>query len=96
MKAKLPTEDVVIHGVIADLRPARGPHPHLKWRAVLDVDSTVSGRFFDEHLTFHIHSPEKAGIVVGGRYEISLAVRVDGTFELKGIRPWNDDQPRET
>lgn len=86
-----PLKDVVIRGVVADLRPARGPHPHLKWRAVLDVDSALSGRFSDDQLIFHVHSPEKEGIVAGGKYEISLAFRDDGTFELESIRPWRDE-----
>lgn len=90
--------EVVLRGVIADLRPGRGAHPHLQWRVILAVESVVSGKFPDERLVFHIHSPEKAGIVAGGRYEIGIAVQDDGRIVLTGVRrlagdPAQDHQP---
>ncbi|ASC69421.1 hypothetical protein XM38_003480 [Halomicronema hongdechloris C2206] len=88
-------EDVVLRGVITALRPQRGPHPHLKWVAVLDVDAVMAGQFSGQTFAFHIHSPTKSGIAVGGQYVIRMTRTPAGEYLLRAIEPWKDGPPSQ-
>lgn len=82
--------EVVLRGTVTELRPSRGPHPHLKWLAALAVESVAAGRFSDPAFLFRIHSPTKSGITVGGRYVVHATRTPDGDYLLGRIEPWRD------
>jgi hypothetical protein len=83
-------EVVVLRGTITELRPSRGPHPHLKWLATLSVDSVVAGSFSEPTFPFHIHSPTRSGIAEGGRYVLHLTRTPAGEYLLGRIEPWTE------
>ena len=83
-------EEVVLRGTVTGLRPSRGPHPHLKWLAVLTVDSVVAGHFSEPTFPFHIHSPTKSGIAEGGRYVLHLTRTPAGDYLLGHVEPWSE------
>ena len=83
-------EEVVLRGTVTELRPSRGPHPHLKWLAVLAVDSIMAGQFSGPTFPFHIHSPTKSGIAEGGRYVVHLTRTPAGEYLLGRIEPWTE------
>lgn len=83
-------EEIVLRGEVIDLRPERGQHPHQKWLVTLRVDAVVTGTFSEPSFSFHIHSPTKSSIALGGRYLIHLARSQDGAYLLKRIEPSRD------
>jgi hypothetical protein len=79
------TEKIVLRGTVIEVRPQRGPHPHQRWVAVLEIDRVVAGRFSDRTFAFRIHSPTKSGIAVGGRYELHVARSASGEYAVDRI-----------
>lgn len=83
-------EEVVLRGTVTELRPSRGPHPHLKWLATLAVDSVAAGSFSEPTFPFRIHSPTKSGIAEGGKYVLHLTLTPAGEYLLGRIEPWSE------
>jgi len=84
------TEKIVLRGTVTELRPQRGPHPHQRWVAVLEIDRVVDGRFSDSTFAFRLHSPTKQDIAVGGRYELHVARNPSGEYAVDRIERWRE------
>ncbi len=97
MKDENEIEKVVLQGTVTEIRPARGSHPHHKWLVFLQINSVIAGEFTEPTFSFNIHSPEKSGIVNGGKYVIEIARIGQIKYVLKGIEAWKgkDDKKKQ-
>lgn len=84
------TEKIVLRGTVTEVRPQRGPHPHQRWIAVLEIDRVVDGRFSDPTFAFRIHSPTKQDIAIGGRYQLHVARDTSGEYAVDRIERWRE------
>lgn len=95
MKNKIKTGNVVLKATVTGIGPVRGQHPHHRWLITFKVDTVVAGDFSGPVFSMNIHSPEKSGIVVGGKYVIELSkIRTD-EYALKTIDPYREKDATE-
>ncbi|MEO8672790.1 MAG: hypothetical protein ABI411_15840 [Tahibacter sp.] len=70
--------DVIYVGTVSALTASALGQSEQNWTVVTDVQTVESGSFTGRTFSFRVHSPARAGLVVGRRYRFHAARRGDG------------------
>ena len=81
MAAPSSDKDLVLVGTITEIRPQGESQSRKNWAVTVHVDKVTSGDFSGVTFTFSIHSPARAGLVVGRSYAIK-ATWTDKGYEV--------------
>ena len=71
-------EALVIVGTVADIRSQSAPHSRRDWAITVHVDKVTLGKFSGATFSFSVHSPARAGLVVGHTYIIKATWNGEG------------------
>lgn len=69
-------------GVVTRVEVSPIPRSSLDWLVSMTVDRTVRGEFAEAEFSFRIHSPSRAGIVVGARLQVDAYRTSTGNYTV--------------
>ena len=77
--AAAPSEgDLVIVGTVTDIHSQPASHSLRNWVITVHVEKVTTGHFSGATFSFTVHSPAKAGLVVGRTYNIRATWKGQG------------------
>ena len=78
-------EELTFIGTVTDLLASPVPKSTQNWLVSTKIDAAESDAFIGRTVQFRIHSPVKAGIVVGHRYRF-YATKVGNLFTIDELK----------
>jgi hypothetical protein len=76
--ASAPPTKLTLEGRVLRVAAAPLSGATRNWVVTLEVDQVISGRFAGKQFAFRIHSPARAGIVVGKHLVVEASPKHDG------------------
>ena len=73
-----PSNDVVLVGTVTRVESAPVSNSPKNWIVTVSVEQVLSGKLDERTFAFRVHSPARAGLVVGSQYTIRATSLAEG------------------